>query len=131
MIIRSLLNTFPRSISTQNAAMNGTTKRPTSGKGLLTWLAVAVLCATQGLAIWIGLEGRSGLKNGWPLWRHDHPLYYYSALVTRAFLKQSGTTAGYDLSFMAGYAKSVVFPASSTLPLPLNDLRRHPRNLLT
>ena len=26
-----------------------------------------------------------------------------------------GTTAGYDPSFMAGYAKSVVFPASSTL----------------
>jgi hypothetical protein len=36
--------------------------------------------------------------------------------VTRDFLHQSGTTAGYDPSFMAGYAKSVVFPASSTLP---------------
>ncbi len=96
--------------------MNGTTRRPTTGKGFLTWLAVVVLCAAQGLAIWIGLEGRYGLTNGWPLWRHDHPLYYHSALVTRAFLKQNGTTAGYDPSFMAGYAKSVVFPASSTLP---------------
>ena len=37
-------------------------------------------------------------------------------LVTRAFLSQSGTTAGYDPSFMAGYPKSVIFPASSTLP---------------
>ena len=54
--------------------------------------------------------------NGWPLWRDDHSLYYHSALVTRAFLRQSGTTAGYDPFFMAGYPKSVVFPASSTLP---------------
>ena len=57
-----------------------------------------------------------GLTNGWPLWRDDHPLYYHSALVTRSFLSQSGTTAGYDPSFMAGYPKSVIFPASSTLP---------------
>jgi hypothetical protein len=56
------------------------------------------------------------LTNGWPLWRDDHPLYFHSALVTRSFLKDSYTTAGYDPSFMAGYAKSVVFPASSTLP---------------
>jgi hypothetical protein len=37
-------------------------------------------------------------------------------LVTKTFLKVSHTTAGYDPSFMAGYAKSLVFPASSTLP---------------
>ena len=74
------------------------------------------LCLLHGLAIWWGLGGRTGLNNGWPLWRDDHPLYYHSALVTRTFLKASGTTAGYDPSFMSGYAKSVVFPASSTLP---------------
>jgi hypothetical protein len=62
------------------------------------------------------MDGREGLINGWPLWRDDHPLYYHSALVTRRFLARSWTTAGYDPSFMAGYAKSVVFPASSTLP---------------
>jgi hypothetical protein len=56
------------------------------------------------------------LSSGWPLWKDDHPLYFHSALVTPAFLKESFTTAGYDPSFMAGYAKSVVFPASSTLP---------------
>ena len=70
----------------------------------------------HGLAIWRGMGGLEGLTNGWPLWRDDHPLYYHSALVTRAFLHQSATTAGYDPAFMAGYAKSVVFPASSTLP---------------
>ncbi len=65
---------------------------------------------------WWALEGWAGITNGWPIWRHDHTLYYHSALITRAFLAQSGTTAGYDPAFMSGYAKSVVFPASSTLP---------------
>jgi hypothetical protein len=77
---------------------------------------IIALCLLHGLAIWIGLGGRAGLTNGWPLWRDDHPLYFHSALVTRTFLRDSLTTAGYDPSFMAGYAKSVVFPASSTLP---------------
>ena len=62
------------------------------------------------------MGGLAGLTNGWPLWRDDHPLYYHSAVVTRAFLKDSWTTAGYDPFFMSGYAKSVVFPSSSTLP---------------
>ncbi len=63
------------------------------------------------------MEGRVGIfDNPWPLWRNDHPLYYHSALVTRDFLKNSYTTAGYDPWFMSGYAKSVIFPASSTLP---------------
>jgi hypothetical protein len=77
---------------------------------------IIALGLLHGWAIWIGLGGSAGLTNGWPLWRDDHPLYFHSALVTRAFLKESYTTAGYDPSFMAGYAKSVVFPASSTLP---------------
>ncbi len=83
------------------------------------WLAPTVgflLAFTHGLAIWIGLGGYAGLTNGWPLWKDDHPLYFHSALVTRSFLADSFTTAGYDPAFMSGYAKSVIFPASSTLP---------------
>jgi hypothetical protein len=83
---------------------------------VLARLIAYALAAAHGLAIWWGLGGLDGLTNAWPLWRDDHPLYYHSALVTRAFLGQSGTTAGYDPSFMAGYPKSVIFPASSTLP---------------
>jgi hypothetical protein len=79
--------------------------------------AIGLLLAfTHGLAIWIGLGGYAGLTNGWPLWKDDHPLYFHSALVTRSFLADSFTTAGYDPAFMSGYAKSVIFPASSTLP---------------
>lgn len=80
------------------------------------WLTVFALAILHGVAIWLSMGGRAGLTNGWPLWRHDHPLYFHSALVTRHFLHESGTTAGYDPSFMSGYAKSVVFPSSSTLP---------------
>lgn len=79
------------------------------------WAALG-LCSLHSLAIWTGLGGIAGLSGPWPLARHDHPLYFHSALVTRAFLAQSGTTAGYDPSFMAGYPKSVIYPASSTLP---------------
>jgi hypothetical protein len=80
------------------------------------WFGIALLSGLHGWALWVGLGGTKGLLSGWPIWRHDHPLYYHSALVTRSFLRQTATTAGYDPSFMAGYAKSVVFPASSTLP---------------
>jgi hypothetical protein len=89
--------------------------RPKRSSALAVLLTLALVSA-HALAAWRGVGGQEGLSNPWPIWRDDHPLYYHSALVTRAFLRQTGTTAGYDPSFMAGYAKSVVFPASSTLP---------------
>jgi hypothetical protein len=90
-----------------------------AGGGLgprLAWVAIVALCGLHGWAMWVGMGGLDGLTNPWPIARDDHPIYFHSALVTRAFLKASGTTAGYDPSFMAGYAKSVVWPSSSTLP---------------
>jgi len=77
---------------------------------------IVALCFAHGAAIWFAFGGFAEFTNGWPLWRFDHPLYYHSALVTRAFLHDSWMTAGYDPSFMSGYAKSIVFPSSSTLP---------------
>jgi len=82
----------------------------------VAWRITVVLCLLHAWAIFAGMGGRKGLTNEWPIWRDDHPLYFHSATVTSHFLKQSATTAGYDPSFMSGYAKSVVFPASSTLP---------------
>ena len=73
-------------------------------------------CLLHCWAIWLAMEGWAGLTNGWPLWKHDHPLYMYSAIATRSFFSLNGTTAGYDPGFMSGFAKSAVFPASSTLP---------------
>jgi hypothetical protein len=82
----------------------------------LPWAAAVVLCSLHGWAVWIGMGGWNGLMSPWPLSKHDHPLYFHSAWVTRHFLRQSGTTAGYDPYFMAGYAKSILWPTSSTLP---------------
>ncbi len=95
-----------------------TQPRPVHGPRwpLLAILSLVALGIAHGFAIWKGMGGLEGLTSSWPLWRDDHPLYYHSALITRAFLRQSAMTAGYDPAFMAGYAKSVIFPASSTLP---------------
>ena len=62
------------------------------------------------------MGGISGILGPNPIARDDHPLYFHSARVTRSFLARSATTAGYDPSFMSGYAKSVVYQTSSTLP---------------
>ena len=81
----------------------------------LASLTVA-LCLLHSWLVWTAMGGHSGFTNGTVPWRDDHPLYFHSALATRHFLSQTGTTAGYDPAFMSGYAKSVVFPSSSTLP---------------
>ena len=94
----------------------GTQQKPARWRSWIAPALIVVVSVAHGAAIWFGMGGREGLTNGWPLWRDDHPLYYHSALVTRAFLRDSWTTAGYDPYFMAGYAKSVVYPSSSTLP---------------
>jgi hypothetical protein len=94
-------------------------RRETRPSRLLKWLGpalIVILSAAHGAAIWFAMGGLAGMSNGWPLWKNDHSLYYHSAIVTRAFLKNSWTTAGYDPYFMSGYAKSVVYPSSSTLP---------------
>ena len=70
----------------------------------------------HGLAIWTGMGGREGLTNGWPLWRDDHPLYYHSALVTRAFLQQTGTTAGYDPCSWPAMPRAWSFPPRQRFP---------------
>ena len=77
---------------------------------------IVVASLGHGWAVWRGLGGREGMANEWVPWRDDHPHYFHCALMGRAFLSQSGTTAGYDPYFMAGYPQSVMFPPSSTLP---------------
>ena len=65
-----------------------------------------LLCLSHVLAVLAGMGGTSGLVADTPLFRHDHPLYFHSAIVTKSFLRQTWTTAGYDPNFMSGYAKS-------------------------
>ncbi|MBI1324489.1 hypothetical protein GC170_15070 [bacterium] len=83
---------------------------------ILTASAYFAALAFHVMTILGSLGGWQGLNSNAPILKDDHPLYLHSAVVTRSFLAQSGTTAGYDPTFMAGYPKSAVFPASSTLP---------------
>jgi hypothetical protein len=80
------------------------------------WTLTAVVCILHGLGIWLCLGGWSGISSPWPLDKNDHAHYFHNAMVTRAFLRASGTTAGYDPSFMAGYPKCIFSVNSSTLP---------------
>lgn len=77
--------------------------------------AAILLCVLHGVGVWVGMGGWSEISNPWPLAMHDHPVHFHSSIVGPKFLRQSGTNAGYDPSFMAGYPKSLIFPQSSTL----------------
>jgi hypothetical protein len=92
-------------------------KKPGTGNAIqaLSAAATVIVCLLHGYAVWCGLGGLTEITSEHPIARHDHPIYFHVARITPTFLRQSGTTAGYDPSFMAGYAKSIIFPASSTL----------------
>jgi hypothetical protein len=78
----------------------------------LPWLGLSCLHIAASLG---AFGGWAELTSAWPIPTHDHPVHFHYATITPSFLRQSGTTAGYDPSFMAGYAKSVIFPQSSTI----------------
>lgn len=93
--------------------------KPEARRPWCRFIPIALVVAASlghGWAIWRGLGGREGMANEWVPWRDDHPHYFHCAMMGRAFLSRSGTTAGYDPYFMAGYPQSVMFPPSSTLP---------------
>ena len=81
----------------------------------LAWGLVVGLCLTHSIAIWVACGGWAQLSSAWPLAMHDHPLHFHSSTLAPAFFAQTGTNAGYDPYFMAGYPKSVIFPESSAL----------------
>ncbi|RUL88434.1 hypothetical protein TsocGM_06880 [Tautonia sociabilis] len=78
-------------------------------------VALAVMLGGHGMLCVAMLGGWSQIISTWPVPMHDHPMHFHNAIVTRSFLNQNGTTAGYDPYFMSGYAKSVVSDPSGTL----------------
>src|SRR4029079_13130502 len=59
----------------------------------------------------------ASLRNDQPFLTDDHSLHYANAIATRTFLRESSTNAGYDPFFMAGYAKSSIWPTNALLEL--------------
>ena len=87
-------------------------------RGRGAWAAAAsivVLGLVHGALIWAGLGGLAGLTNGWPPLWGDHGLQFHHAVLASEFLRTTGTTAGYDPSFMAGYPMSILTLPSSTV----------------
>lgn len=82
---------------------------------LLGWLAVILLLLGHGYCCWQLIGGWAGIHGRYPVLNDDHTFNYYAAVSTREYLRQSGSTAGYDPFFMSGYAKSIIWPSSSTL----------------
>ncbi len=89
---------------------------PSDRGAWLAWGTIAVLGVIHGGMVWIVLGGRAGMTSGWPPLVADHGIHYHQALATRPCLATTGTTAGYDPSFLAGYPMSIVSDLSSTLP---------------
>ena len=55
-------------------------------------------------------------KNPLPFMENDHPLHYYYSQITADFFAGRHAVWGYDPYFMAGYAKTMIFPTGCTLP---------------
>ncbi|WP_435006804.1 hypothetical protein P12x_004280 [Tundrisphaera lichenicola] len=79
----------------------------------MAWLFVLVIGLLHTWAIWTGLGGQAGFESDWPLLYADHSIHFYHGLVSRHFLQSTGLMAGYDPSFMSGYAMSIVSDLSS------------------
>lgn len=110
----------PYELLTPSGIVSSPKKR--DGKASYDWVVVVLFLMflsgfiLSGSILYRSLGGWTGLISADPILKDDHPLYLHSTVVTKTFLKLSGTTAGYDPTFMGGYAKSAVFPASSTFP---------------
>src|SRR4051812_18971115 len=85
--------------SSDRAARPGLRRWPS-----LAWPSIVALCVLHAWAIWAGLGGRDGIAGEWPPLFADHGIHYHHGLVARHSLAGTGTTAGYDPSFMSGYA---------------------------
>lgn len=79
------------------------------------WLIMILLLVYHGMICWNMIGGWAGLHSKHPILTHDHTFNYYYAVTSRAYLANGWSNAGYDPYFMSGYAKSIIYPSSSTL----------------
>lgn len=80
------------------------------------------IVAVVAVLIWHGHETVSRLPSGMserlplPFTINDHPLHYYYSQITAEFFAGRRAFWGYDPNFMAGYAKTMIFPTGCTMP---------------
>jgi hypothetical protein len=85
-----------------------------TGSGLAWFLTIA-LCLLHTAGVVVGMGGWSGIVSPWPPTWDDHPHHFHNARIAGPLFRLTGMDAGYDPSFMAGYAKSIISDSSSTL----------------
>lgn len=87
---------------------------------VVRWLVIAAIVGLVVGNAWVcrrHCASEASLRNNQPFLTDDHPLHYANALSTRTYLRESATNAGYDPFFMAGYAKSSIWPTNALLEL--------------
>lgn len=102
----------PRDVVESKAALTKTRGRRRIAPAPLLILGLLLL---HSWAIWVASGGWAAISSDWPIAQHDHPLQFHSMVVSGAFFRQSGTNAGYDPSFMAGFPKTLLFPQSAAI----------------
>ena len=101
-------------------------RRPRAAIALL----VAVLAAHALGAIRLFPTPRALLENDYPVIAVDHAIHLYHGALGSQFLRDHGTTWGYDPFFMAGYPETPVWDSSSNLSILFQALAGggyHPR----
>jgi len=80
-------------------------------------LAIVGLVVGNALACRRYAASEASLQSEWPFLTDDHTLHYANVAAARTYLRESGTDAGYDPHFMAGYARSTYWPPNALLEL--------------
>jgi hypothetical protein len=120
-ILRAALRDTPKAVALiPQAGAADAAERPARAVGdrraaRVAGLVLLLVGLLHGFGIYLACGGLAEMLSPWPLALHDHPLQFHSSTIAPRLFGASGTNAGYDPSFMAGYAKSVVFPQSAQL----------------
>ena len=81
----------------------------------LAQIGTIAVCLAHAALIWFAMGGRAGWESPWPPLHYDHGFQFHHGYITSNLLRQTGTTAGYDPSFMSGFAMSVLSGQSTTM----------------
>ena len=80
----------------------------------LPLVATALLVVIHLWATWTFVGGWAGLDARGPFLNDDYTWRYYFASGAEGYLDSTGMLGGYDPNFMAGFARSSLFPSSTT-----------------
>ena len=84
-----------------------------NGQAWSTWIIVAIVIAAHTWLTFKLFPSRQALMNDDPVISVDHAIHLYHGYLGAKFLKEHGTSWGYDPFFMAGYPKTPVYDSSS------------------